>query len=100
MPNVSEITINEVEFEKLVDDILNDRELIQKHNPIGTGEEILLWMLMGCLASYLSLDATETPCFPGRPTAKTYRDAVRFMLRGRTDPDFDAEPYLAKLSQQ
>lgn len=93
-------TIDKAEFEKLVGDIFNEREPIQKHNPIGTGEEILLWMLMGCLASYLSLDPTETPCFPGRPTAETYRDAVRFMLRGRMDPDFDAEPYLAKLSQQ
>ncbi len=93
-------TIDKPEFEKLVEGILSDRELILKHNPIGTDEEILLWMLMGCLASYLSLDATQTPCFPGRPTAETYREAVRSMLRGKMEPDFDAEPYLAKLSQQ
>ena len=93
-------TISELQLGGIVDGILADRDLIIKHNPIGTSEEILLWMLMSCLVSYLSLDATETPCFKGRPDADTYREAIRFILATRKDADFDVEPYLAKLSQQ
>lgn len=90
--------ISELQFKRLVDGILEDQEVIIRHNPIGSGEETLLWMLMSCLVSYLSLDDTETPCFTGRPDAEAYREAIRFILRGRVDGDFDAEPYLAKLT--
>jgi len=93
-------TISEVEFERLVAGILEDREIIIRHNPIGSGDETLLWMLMSCLVSYLSLDNTDTPCFTGRPDAETYREAIRFILRGRSADDFDAEPYLAKLTAE
>ena len=93
-------TISELEFERLVDGIVEDREIIIRHNPIGSGEETLLWMLMSCLVSYLSLDDDETPCFTGRPDAETYREAIRFIIRGRNARDFDAEPYLAKLTAE
>jgi hypothetical protein len=93
-------TISEREFELLVDGIVEDREVIIRHNPIGSGDETLLWMLMSCLVSYLSLDAIDTPCFTGRPDAETYREAIRFILRGRVGDDFDAEPYLAKLTTE
>ena len=93
-------TISEAEFNRLVDGILEDRDVIIRHNPIGSGEETLLWMLMSCLVSYLSLDDTGTPCFTGRPDAETYREAIRFILRGRTAGDFDTEPYLAKLTAE
>ena len=91
-------SISEVEFASLVDGIYRDRESITRHNPIGTDEEVLLWMLMSCLVSYLSLDAIETPCFTGRPDAETYRNSIRFILADRRDQDFDAEPYLDKLT--
>ena len=94
------VSINRAEFERIVEGILEDRDLIIKHNPVGTTEEILLWMLVSCLVSYLSLSDTETPCFTGRPDAETYREAIRFILRSRTAGDFDPEPYLAKLSQE
>ena len=55
---------------------------------------------MSCLVSYMSLDEAETPCFTGRPDAETYREAIRFILRGRVTGDFDAEPYLAKLAAE
>ena len=93
-------TISEREFDDIVNGILADRDLIIKHNPMGTSEEILLWMLMSCLVSYLSLDGTETPCFTGRPDAETYRQAIRFILDLRRESDFEVEPYLAKLSEQ
>lgn len=93
-------TINEEQLAGLVGGIVTDRDVIIKHNPVGTSEEILLWMLMSCLVSYLSLEDAETPCFTGRPDAETYRQAIRFILNGRTNPDFDVERHLAKLSQQ
>ena len=92
-------SITEAEFSALVDGIVRDRESILRHNPIGTAEEILLWMLMSCLVSYLSLDAAETPCFTGQPTPETYREAIRFILIKRKVGDFDAERYLDKLAQ-
>ena len=92
-------TITEKQFEDLVDGIVGDREVIIRHNPVGSSdEETLLWMLMSCLVSYLSLDDAETPCFTGKPDAETYRGAIRFILSKRNASSFDVERYLAKLS--
>lgn len=91
--------IAEREFAHIVDGIVEDREKIIRHNPIGTDEEILLWMLLSCLVSYLSLDDIETPCFTGRPDAETYRNAISFILAERRLEPFDIEPYLLKLTK-
>ncbi len=85
-------TISEAEFKRICNQIYEDRETIIKHNPIGSAKETLLWMLMSVLISYLSLSEQETPCFPGSPTAETYREAILFVLRGRAD--FEPEVYL------
>lgn len=90
-------TLTEAEFARICGGIYEDRESIIKHNPVGTREEILLWMLLGCLVSYLSLAEIETPCFTGRPDAATYRQAVLFILKDRKAGDFDAEKYLENL---
>ena len=90
--------ISEAEFEKIVDGIYEERETIFRHNPIGTEEETLLWMLIGVLIGYLSLSEQETPCFPGAPTADSYRQAILFVLQGRAD--FDAQKYLDKLIEK
>ena len=87
-------TISEAEFKRIVDGILEDRESIIKHNPLGSDEEILLWMLLSCLISYLNLSDIETPCFNGKPTATTYRDAIIFVLKDRRADDFDVQTYL------
>lgn len=90
--------ISESEFARICAGIYEDRELIRKHNPIGTPEETVLWMLLSCLISYLSLSEIETPCFTGMPTAETYRNAILFILKDRKIEDFDTEDYLNKLS--
>ena len=92
--------ISEKEFEKICRGILDDRETICKHNPIGSAEETLLWMLLNCLVSYLSVPEIETPCFTGKPNAETYRQAILFVLKDRKLEDFDAEKYLDDLSEQ
>lgn len=89
--------ITEQEFARICEGISEDSKIICQHNPIGTREEILLWMLLSCLISYLSLSDIETPCFNGTPDAKTYRDAILFILKDRKIGDFDAEKHLRML---
>ena len=90
--------ISEAKFAEICDGIKADREIIIKHNPIGTDEEILLWMLLSCLISFLSLEENETPCFTGRPDAETYRKAIRFVMEGRMEAAFDVDGYLAAMT--
>lgn len=89
--------ISEKEFARLCKGIYDDGDIIYKHNPIGTREETLLWMMLSVLISYLSLSEQETPCFTGVPTAETYRTAIVFILRERKNPPFDEEKYLNEL---
>jgi hypothetical protein len=91
--------ITEQEFVRICNGIYEDREIICRHNPIGTREETLLWMLLSCLISYLSLSEIETPCFTGMPTAETYREAILFILKNKK-VNFDAEKYLDSLIKQ
>ena len=89
--------INEREFARICAGITEDREIIWNHNPIGTHGEILLWMLLSCLISYLSLTEIDTPCFTGKPNAETYRNAIMFVLKNRMTANFDAGKYLDEL---
>lgn len=89
--------ITEAEFKRICDGIYEDRESIITHNPLGTRREILLWMLMSCLVSYLSLTDIETPCFTGKPDAETYRKAILFILSDRKTGEFDAGRYMEDL---
>ena len=92
--------ISETEFVRICDGIYEDREKILEHNPIGTRKEVLLWMLLSCLNSYLSLIELEMPRFTGVPNESTYRDAILFVLRDRKSSDFDASQYLDKLIER
>lgn len=89
--------ISEESFSKICEGIRRDRDLIIRHNPVGTDEEILLWMLLSVLISYLSLSDIDTPCFTGTPDAQTYRKAIHYVLKHRRETDFDVEPFLAEL---
>ena len=90
--------ISEAEFARICDGIFEDRESIAKHNPIGPRNEILLWMLLSCLVSYLNLGDLETPCFNSKPDADTYRDAIVFVLSERKTGEFDINSYLDRLT--
>lgn len=89
--------ISEIEFARICRGIGEDRGSIVKHNPLGSDEEVLLWMLLNCLANYLSLSELETPCFTGKPDVKTYLDSIHFVLKDRKETDFDADFYLSEL---
>lgn len=84
----------------MVDGIITDSESIIRHNPLGTNEEILLWMLLGSLVVYLNLNDLETPCFTSRPDAATYRTAIEFILKDRLTDKFDLGGLLDKLSAE
>ena len=90
--------ISESEFARICKGIYQDRVSICNHNPIGEQDETLLWMLLSCLISYLSLSEVETPCFTGIPDSETYRQAILFVLQNRKTEEFDAETYLKKLT--
>lgn len=90
-------TISEKEFAKICLDIRNEGDVIIKHNPIGTREETLLWMLMSVLISYLSVSEQEMPCFKGTPTEETYRQAIDDILKNRKEAGFRTKEYLAEL---
>ena len=92
--------ISEAEFARICHGIREDRETIIKHNPIGPPDEILLWMLLSCLISYLNLAEIETPCFSGKSDAKMYRDAILFVLAERRSSDFDLNGYLDVLTAE
>lgn len=92
--------ISEREFARICEGIYDDREAIFRHNPIGTREETLLWMLLSCLTIYMSLTEIETPCFNGTPTTQTYREAILFVLKNGMAEDFTVEPYLDKLIKE
>ena len=90
-------TIGEDEFARIVRGITEDRESIIKHNPIGPPDEILLWMLLSCLISYLNLTEIETPCFNGKPDADTYRKAVLFVIDSHAADKFNVHKYLDEM---
>ena len=92
--------IGEDEFVKFCGGIKADRASICKHNPLGTDEEILLWMMLGVLVTFLSLPEIETPCLSGKPDAETYRQAILFVLKKRKSGDFEVEKYLAELTEK
>ena len=89
--------IDEAKFAEICDGIRTDREKIIKHNPLGTDEEILSWMLLSCLVTYLSLTDLETPCFTGKPDAATYREAIKFILNGRQNDVFDPDTHIDRM---
>ncbi|MER3431750.1 MAG: hypothetical protein C4325_12810 [Blastocatellia bacterium] len=94
MADFSKTLISEAEFHRICSGIREDRQIIIRHNPFGSDDEILLWMLLGCLSSYLSLSELETPCFPTRPDAATYREAINSIVSGRMAEAFDVDRYI------
>ena len=89
--------ISEERFAKICEGIRADREGIIRHNPCGTDDEILLWMLLSVLISYLSLSEIDTPCFTGTPDAETYRKAILYVLKDRRETTFDVDEYLNEI---
>jgi hypothetical protein len=94
-------TISEPEFRKLCDDIYADRLLIYTYHPNASSpREALLWMLLGCLVSLLSVPILEQPSVYGGTSTDPYGDAVLELLLNRTEPSFDPRVHLLELSRR
>lgn len=88
--------ISREEFEKLCDEIYRDRLEIYEFNPGATRRDALLWMLLGCLISLLSINYEELEALTDS-SGKDYGDVVCQLLRERAEPTFDARPHVEEL---
>jgi hypothetical protein len=94
-------TISEQEFKRLCDDLYADRFLIYTYHPNASSRrEALLWMMLGCLVSLLSVPILEQPSVYGGASSDPYGDAVIEILNGRMEPAFDPQTYLGELSRK
>lgn len=93
-------TIYESDFKKLCDDIYADRSQIYAFNPNVSRREALLWMMLGCLVSLLSIPILEQPSVYGGSSADPYGDAILEVLKTHTESNFDPGEYLLELSQR
>jgi len=91
-------TISEKEFKKLCDQIYADRLQIYDFVPSLSRRDALMWMLLGCLVSLLSVALPEQSGLDGGSTADPYGDAVCEILKDRTAPFFDPRPHLRELA--
>lgn len=93
-------TISEQEFKKLCDDAYADRLQIYAFNPNVSGREALLWMILGCLVTLLSVPILEQPSVYGGASDDPYGDAILEVLKERVEPDFDPQTHLSELSRR
>jgi hypothetical protein len=94
-------TISEDEFRRLCEDIYRDRSTIYGFRPDARRGEALLWMLLGCLISLLSLsDAELQTLLADASGADPYNDAVCALLQARARPGFDCRPHVERLRQR
>ncbi len=93
-------TISADEFKRVCDEIYRDRFEIYDFNPAATKREAVLWMLLGCLISLLSVNDEELQALYGSSSRDPYGDAVRRLLEGRTAPPFDPRPVVEELSER
>jgi hypothetical protein len=92
-------TISEAEFSKLCEEVYRDRFEIYRFNPGAGKSEALLWMLLGCLISLLSVGEEELQSLDDSSSQEPYADAICQLLRGRAGPSFDPRPYLERFSK-
>jgi hypothetical protein len=93
-------TITEEEFRKLCDDIYADRRQVYAFNPNVSRREALLWMLLGCLVSLLSIPILEQPSVYGGSSSDPYGDAICEVLKDHTEAAFDPRVHLLELSEK
>jgi hypothetical protein len=92
--------ITEQEFIKLCDDVYADRHQLYEFNPNIARREAVLWMLLGCLLSLLSIPDAEQPGLFASAQSDPYADAINELLRTRMRPPFEPQLHLAELSRK
>ncbi|MDX6692772.1 MAG: hypothetical protein QOF02_375 [Blastocatellia bacterium] len=92
--------ITEQEFIKLCDELYADRHQLYAFNPNIARREAVLWMLLGCLLSLLSIPDAEQSGLLNGASADPYAAAVSELLRTRMRPPFEPQVHLAELSKK
>ena len=93
-------TISEQAFKKLCEEIYADRDSIFSYVPSLSRRDALLWMLLGCLVSLLSVPEDEQPGVYAGASGDPYGDAICELLQRRAPPAFNPRPYLEELSKR
>ncbi len=93
-------TISESELRRVCDEIYRDRFEIYAFNPGASQSDALLWMLLGCLISLLSVEEEELQALFESSGQASYTDATCKLLEGRTAPPFDPRPVVEELSRR
>ena len=92
--------ISEEQFRKLCEDVYTDRDLIYSYIPGLSQRDALLWMLLGCMVSLLSVPAHEQPNVYTGESEDPYGDAICQFLQARAQTAFNPRPYLEELSKR
>ena len=92
--------ISEAEFVKLCEDVYADRYQIYEFNPSSGRRDALLWMLLGCLMSLLSIPDAQQHSSNEDSSSDPYADAICEILQNRMRPPFNPRAYLAELSKK
>lgn len=92
-------TISAEEFKRLCDEIYRDRREIYEFNPAATRRDALLWMLLGCLISLLSVTYEELEALTDS-SGRDYGNVVCTLLRERAEPPFEPRPYVEELVER
>lgn len=100
MREVNIETISEAELRRLCDEIYRDRLEIYEFNPGMSRREAVLWMLLGCLISLLSVTDAESAELTVSPSHDPYGESVCKLLNARSSPPFDPQPFVEELSRR
>ena len=93
-------TISESELKRVCAELYRDRFEIYAFNPGASHSDALLWMLMGCLISLLSVNEEELQTLFDSSGQISYADAVCLLLEGRTEPPFDPREVVEELTKR
>lgn len=92
--------ISEGEFKRVCDEIYKDRFEIYRFRPGTSRSEAILWMLLGCLISLLSVTDAELQALVDESTSNPYSDAICKLLQARAGKPFDARQYIEELAKR
>lgn len=93
-------TISEGEFKRLCEEIYRDRSEVYSFRPDVQKSEALVWMLLGCLISLLSVNDAEVQALVDSSSKDLYGACVHALVQSRARPPFDSRPYVEDLKRR